>query len=132
MFLDETPYEDLWERYETKDLPLDLYDFCFYFSEVGNDGHLDFFLNAAKKDVLDRVLSHVEKYLTKEMHDNLLEAKAAWEKLALPSLELTKKEKENIEKEAPFKKEDEFFAEHELDLIALLNREATKLYKEKA
>lgn len=132
MFLDETPYEDLWEKYETKDLPLDLYDFCFYFSEVGNDGHLGFFLNASKKGILERTLSHAEKYLAKEMHENLLAAKEVWDKLALSNLKLTKKEKEALEKEEPFKKEDEFFAEHELDLITLLNREATKLYKEKA
>lgn len=132
MFLDETPYEDLWERYEMKDLPLDLYDFCFYFSEVGNDGHLGFFLNASKKNVLEHVLSNAKKFLTEEMIENLSKAKEEWDKLSLSSYKLTKKEKEVLEKEAHFEKEDEFFAEHELDLIHLLNNEATKLFKEKA
>ena len=132
MFLDETPYESLWEGYERKDLPLDLSDFCFYFSEVGNDGHLGFFLNASKKKILERVLLNLPKYLTKEMEKNLLNAKEKWDKLALSSPKITKKEKEALEEASPFEKEDEFFGEHELDLIGLLNNEANKLFKEKA
>ena len=132
MFLDETPYESLWERYERKDLPLDLSDFCFYFSEVGNDGHLGFFLDASKKNILERVLLNLRKYLTEEMEKNLLDAKEKWDKLALSSSKITKKEKEALEEASPFEKEDEFFSEHELDLIGLLNNEANKLFKEKA
>ncbi len=130
MFLDETPYETLWEAYEMGGLETPINDVCFYFSEVGENGFASFLLKAEKKKRLDEILSNVKRLLPTEFGSLLEGAIAKWREQQIDVSSLKKKEMKELESQLDFQAEETAFAEKELDFIRAINILAVKRYKE--
>lgn len=130
MFLDETPYEMLWEAYEMGELETPISDVCFYFSEVGGNGLVSFLLKAEKKKRLDEILSNVKRLLPKEISSLLEGTIVKWREQQIDVSSLKKKEMKELESRLDFQAEETVFAEMEFDFIRAINILAVKRYKE--